>query len=114
MSGKSLPSRNIGIRIDEPADFGVVVSALEVVEASFTVIHIAPVAEGVILGQGEAHGFGRGGGSEDIAPSVVGVYDRRNWSASLSRHKAQPFPARWMTPPGRGGRGLVMGTRKNT
>ena len=57
--------------IDKASQFGVIVSGLEIVQSGFTVVDISPVAEGVILGQGEAHGFGRGGGSEDIAPGVV-------------------------------------------
>ena len=36
---------------DEPADFGVIVPALEVVEAGFLVIHIPTVTEGIILSE---------------------------------------------------------------
>ena len=36
---------------DEPADFGVVVSALEVVEAGFLIIDISTVTEGIILSE---------------------------------------------------------------
>ena len=36
---------------DEPADFGVIVPALEVVEPGFFVIHISTVTEGIILSE---------------------------------------------------------------
>ena len=36
---------------DEPADFGVIVPALEVVEARLFVIHIPTVTEGIILSE---------------------------------------------------------------
>ena len=36
---------------DEPADFGVIVPALEVVETCLLIIHISTVAEGIILSE---------------------------------------------------------------
>ena len=36
---------------NEPADFGVIVPALEVVEAGFLIIDISTVAEGIILSE---------------------------------------------------------------
>ena len=36
---------------NEPADFGVIVPALEVVEAGFLIIDIPTVAEGIILSE---------------------------------------------------------------
>ena len=36
---------------DEPADFGVIVPALEVVEARLLVIYISTVTEGIILSE---------------------------------------------------------------
>ena len=51
---------------------GVVVAALEVVEAGFGIIDIAPVAQGVVGAQGAGHGTG---GSENVAPGIVGVGD---------------------------------------
>ena len=36
---------------NEPADFGVIVPALEVVETRLLVIHISTVAEGIILSE---------------------------------------------------------------
>ena len=36
---------------DEPADYGVIVPALEVVEAGFLIIDIPTVAEGIILSE---------------------------------------------------------------
>ena len=36
---------------DKPADFGVIVPALEVVEAGFLIIDISTVTEGIILSE---------------------------------------------------------------
>ena len=36
---------------NEPADFGVIVPALEVVEAGFLIINISTVTEGIILSE---------------------------------------------------------------
>ncbi len=36
---------------DEPADFGVIVPALEVVETRLFVIHISTITEGIILSE---------------------------------------------------------------
>ena len=36
---------------DEPADFGVIVPALEVVEPGFFVIYISTITEGIILSE---------------------------------------------------------------
>ena len=51
---------------------GVIVSALEVVEAGFGIIDIAPVAQGVVGAQGAGHGTG---GAENVAPGIVGIGD---------------------------------------
>ena len=47
---EALPGGRIVIRIDEPANFRVIVSALQVVEAGFRIVIIPPVAEGVVVG----------------------------------------------------------------
>ena len=54
------------VRINESANGGVIVPALEVVEACFGIEVVAPVADGILLGEGTF-------GGEDIAPCVVGV-----------------------------------------
>ena len=60
------------VRIEESADFWVIVAALEVVQAGFLIVDVAAVAEGVILAQGVCKGAG---GGQEIAPGVVGVLD---------------------------------------
>ena len=49
---------------------GIIVSALEIVEAGFVVVDIAPVAQGVVGAQGAGHGTG---GAEDVAPGTLGI-----------------------------------------
>ena len=51
---------------------GVVVAALEVVEAGFGIVDIASVAQGVVGAQGAGHGTADGKG---LAPGIVGVGD---------------------------------------
>ena len=51
VSGKALPCTNKSIRIDESAQAGVIVAALEVVHICAKIQHIAAVAEGVDLCQ---------------------------------------------------------------
>ena len=63
-------SRNISIRVDESSGFGVIVSALEVVQPRFGIIDIPAVAEGVEFAQCVGHGAG---GGQRIAPCVIGV-----------------------------------------
>ena len=58
------------IRIEESADLGIIVSALEIVEAGFGVVDVAPVAQGVVGTQGAGHGTG---GAEDVAPGILGI-----------------------------------------
>ena len=53
---------------------GVIVAGLEVIEAGFEVVDVAPVAEGVILVQSIGVGVGTGTGTAGgVAPSVVGI-----------------------------------------
>ena len=72
MTGETLTCGNIAIRIDESSRFGIIVAAVEVVQARFGVVDIATVAEGVILAQ-RAGGVGVLRLTEDIADVVVGV-----------------------------------------
>ena len=54
----------IAIRVDEPADFGVIVAALEIVEASFGIVVISSVSQRVYF----SHAAGCG---EDFAIGVI-------------------------------------------
>ena len=72
MANKPLPSRCYGVGVYESADCGVIVSALEVVQAGFGVVDIAAVAQGVMGAEGGGQVAGGGKGS---APCVVGVAD---------------------------------------
>ena len=68
-----MTSGDESIRIEESADLGVIVAALEIVEAGFGIVDIAPVAQGVVGSQGAGHGTG---GAEDVAPGIISVgYD---------------------------------------
>lgn len=58
------------IRIDKPSGFGIIVSALEIVQPRFGIIDIPAVAEGVQLTQRAGHGAG---GGQRIAPCVIGI-----------------------------------------
>ena len=63
---------NEGVCIDESADCGIVISALQVIEACFYIVDLAPVAEGVLGTEGGGHAAGSG---QDLAPGIVGVPD---------------------------------------
>ena len=63
----ALAGRDETVGIDESANGGVIVAALEVVQFCFCIPYIAAVTEGV---QGS---YNAGGGAERIAPSVVGI-----------------------------------------
>ena len=58
------------VRIDKPTGFGIIVTALEVVQPCLRVIHIPAVAEGVEFAQRVGHGAG---GGQRITPRVIGV-----------------------------------------
>jgi len=66
MTDNALPGSCIAIRINEPADGGIIVSALEVIEASFLVVNIPTVAQRVDICQGARCG-------NDLAIGVVVV-----------------------------------------
>ena len=71
MPNKSPPRRCIGVCIDEPLQLGVIVAALEVIEAGVVVLVVAPVAERVH--EGDEVG---GRGISNQVP--VGIPDRRH------------------------------------
>ena len=48
MSQHSLTGGKVDVGRDEAAEFGVIVSALEIVEPGFLVIHITPIAAGLV------------------------------------------------------------------
>ena len=56
--------------MNEPPRFGIIITALEVVQPRLRVIDIPAVAEGVELTQRAGHGAG---GGQRIAPRVIGV-----------------------------------------
>ena len=58
------------IRIDKPSGFGIIVTALEVVQSRFGIIEVPAIAEGVQLTQCVGHGAG---GGQRITPCVIGV-----------------------------------------
>ena len=58
------------IRVDKAADSGVIIPALEIVQACFSVVEVPAVAEGVELAQRVGHGAG---GGQGITPCVIGV-----------------------------------------
>ena len=64
--GEALSRATVGIRIQETLNYGVVISALQIVEPSFGIAVVAPVAQRVDVGQ--AAGLG-----EHVAPGVVGI-----------------------------------------
>ena len=63
----ALPCAGKCVRVDEPAYLGVIVPALEVVESHLLVEIVPPVADRVDVGHGT-------GGTEHLAPGVVGVF----------------------------------------
>ena len=63
---EALPRRGKGVGAHKPADGGVIIAALEVIESRFGIVVIAAVAEGI--DRCEVAGLG-----EDIAPGIVGV-----------------------------------------
>ena len=59
MTQNSLTSGEVDIGGDEAANFGVIVSALQVIEPGFLVIHIAAIAEGLFRAEGLCKRTGR-------------------------------------------------------
>ena len=65
-SQHSLAGGGVGVGVQESAGGGVIIAGLEVIKASFAVVVVATVAQGVSLGHGT-------GGGEDVAVGVVGI-----------------------------------------
>jgi len=66
-----LPSRGVLIRIDKPADLGVVISALQIIEFGLGIEIITPIAKRIDCA--DAAGGRRGGNKPVTLPDVVGV-----------------------------------------
>jgi len=67
-----LTSGSKAVRVEETLDSGVIISALEIIEAGFRIVVVAPVAQGVLGGDGGVIALGRGD-AEEIAPGIVGI-----------------------------------------
>ena len=59
MPQHSLTGGEVDVGGDEAAEFGVVISALEVIEPGFLVIHISAIAEGLFRAEGLCKRTGR-------------------------------------------------------
>ena len=59
MSNNSLSGGEVDIGGDEAAEFEVIVSALQVIEPGFLVIHVAAIAEGLFRAKGFCERTGR-------------------------------------------------------
>ena len=59
MPQHSLAGGEVDVGGDEAANFGVIVSALQVIEPGFLVIHIAAIAEGLFRAEGLCKRTGR-------------------------------------------------------
>ena len=59
MSQHPLTGGEVDIGGDEAANFGVIVSALQVIEPGFLVIHVAAIAEGLFRAKGFCERTGR-------------------------------------------------------
>ena len=75
MTQNALAGALVTIGVDESSQSGVVVAALEIIEAGFHVEVVAAIAQGVELGD---MGIGDGvalavGGAQRLAPSIVGI-----------------------------------------
>ena len=59
MSQNSLTGGKVDVCGDEAAEFGVIVSALQVIKPGFLVIYVTPVAEGLFSAEGFCERTGR-------------------------------------------------------
>ena len=59
MSQNSLTGGKVDVCGDEAAEFGVIVSALQVIEPGFLVIYVTPIAEGLFRSKGFCQRTGR-------------------------------------------------------
>ena len=64
--GEALSRATVGIRIQETLNYGVVISALQIVEPGFGIAVVAPVAQRIDVCDGAGLG-------EHVAPGVVGI-----------------------------------------
>lgn len=71
------------ICIEETAPFGIVISALQVIQASFSVVDVAAVAQGVMQAEGVCHAAG---GAKELAPGIVGIAYNRSARAVQNGH----------------------------
>ena len=68
----ALPGAGIAIRINEPANLRVIITALEIIKAGVRIVIIAAVAEGIERRDSAAPNAVRLGG-KGIAPGIVGI-----------------------------------------
>ncbi len=73
-SSHALASTGIIVGIDEPAHFGVVITALEVVQPGICVVDVTTVPQGIVDSQGRSHGAAD---AENLAPGIIGVSNDR-------------------------------------
>ena len=72
---QALSSRSKCVGVEESTQCGVVIAGLAVVKLGFRVVIVAPVAEGVLCGDGRGVAEGGGLGGENLAPGVVNIAD---------------------------------------
>lgn len=70
-----MTSREVSIRTNEPAEGGVIVPALQIVQASLPIVDVATITQGIVQSQGVEHTGGGGGSVDELAPAVVVVGD---------------------------------------
>ena len=75
----TLPSGSIAIRIDKPPHHRVIVSALEVIEPGFLVVHVSTVAQGVDACQGSRC-------RDDLAIGIVVIAGRHRTAGVHNAH----------------------------
>ena len=61
-----MPCAGIPVRIDEPANLGVIVTALEIIEAGFGIVIVTTIAQGIDLGH-------CAGGGDDFSVGIIVV-----------------------------------------
>ena len=72
MPDNTLPSRCIGIGIEESTHLGIVISGLEIIQPGLAVIYIGTITQRVGLAEG---GGEAAGGGQHLSPGVVGILD---------------------------------------
>ncbi len=74
------------VSIDKSAQVGIIVAGLEVVQAGFSVVNIAPVAQGIGQAEGACHGAA---GGKQPAPGIVSIlYYQRTGAVEDALHIA--------------------------